>query len=39
MKIGIITFQNAENYGAVLQCKALYTYLAECGNNVEIIDY
>lgn len=39
MKIGIVTFQNAENYGAALQCRALYTYLAEYGNNVEIIDY
>ena len=39
MKIGIITFQNAENYGAVLQCKALYTYLNASGNEVEIIDY
>lgn len=27
------------NYGALLQCKALYTYLAKFGNNVEIIDY
>ena len=39
MKIGIITFQNAENYGAVLQCKALYTYLNASDNEVEIIDY
>lgn len=39
MKIGIVTFQNAENYGAALQCKALYTYLAASGNVVEIIDY
>lgn len=39
MKIGIVTFQSAENYGAALQCKALYTYLAASGNDVEIIDY
>lgn len=39
MEIGIITFQNAENYGAVLQCKALYTYLNASDNEVEIIDY
>ena len=39
MKIGIITFQNAENYGAVLQCKALYTYLVASGNDVRVIDY
>ena len=39
MKIGIVTFQRAENYGAALQCKALYTYLSEKENDVEIIDY
>lgn len=39
MKIGILTFHNADNYGAVLQCKALLTYLTACGNDVEIIDY
>ena len=39
MKIGIITFQRAENYGAALQCKALYTYLADLGHEVEVIDY
>ena len=39
MKIGIITFQNVENYGAVLQCRALYTYLVASGNDVQVIDY
>lgn len=39
MKIGIITFQNVQNYGAALQCKALYNYLVESCNEVEIIDY
>ncbi len=39
MKIGIITFQRTENYGAALQCRALYTYLSELGNEVEIVDY
>ena len=39
MRIGIVTFQNAENYGAALQCKALYTYLSDNGNDVEVIDY
>lgn len=39
MKIGIITFHRAKNYGALLQCLALYTFLKEKNYNVEIIDY
>ncbi|RKD91997.1 polysaccharide pyruvyl transferase family protein [Mangrovibacterium diazotrophicum] len=39
MKIAILTFHNAHNYGAVLQAWALKTYLATTGNDVEIIDY
>ena len=39
MEIGIITFQNVENYGAALQCRALYTFLVESGNDVQVIDY
>ena len=39
MKIGMITFQNTENYGAALQCRALYTYLVASGNDVQVIDY
>ena len=39
MKIGIVTFQRAVNYGAALQCMALYKYLSGKGNDVEIIDY
>lgn len=39
MKIGILTFHNALNYGAVLQCYALQHYLQERGHNVEVIDY
>ena len=41
MKIGILTLQRAENYGAVLQAYALQTYLKSIcdGLNVEIIDY
>jgi len=39
MKIGILTFHNALNYGAVLQCYALQHYLQEKGHDVEIIDY
>lgn len=39
MKIGILTFHNAYNYGAVLQAYALQTFLEKNGNEVEIIDY
>lgn len=39
--IGILTFHNAENYGAVLQAYALKNYLQkkESFSNVNIIDY
>jgi len=39
MKIGIITFHNASNYGAVLQAFALQEYIKKFNENVEIIDY
>ena len=39
MNIGIITFHNAINYGAVLQCYALKTRLEKEGHTVQIIDY
>lgn len=39
MKIGILTFHWATNYGAVLQCYALQEYLREQGHDVEIINY
>ena len=39
MKIGILTFHWATNYGAVLQCYALQEYLKSLGNEVEIINY
>ena len=39
MKIGIITFHRADNYGAVLQAYALQETLRNLGNDVEIIDY
>ena len=38
-KIGIITFHNAINYGAVLQSYALERFLINRGENAEIIDY
>ena len=39
MKIGILTFHCAHNYGAVLQAYALVTYLRKRGDDAEIIDY
>lgn len=39
MKVGILTFHRAHNYGAVLQCYALQQVLTEMGHNVEVIDY
>lgn len=39
MKIGILTFHRAYNYGAVLQCYALQQYLLLQGYDVEVIDY
>ena len=37
-RIGILTFQRIENYGAALQCFALWYYLKEKGYDVEVID-
>ncbi|MBQ8227220.1 MAG: polysaccharide pyruvyl transferase family protein [Bacteroidaceae bacterium] len=39
MKIGILTFHWATNYGAILQCYALQTYLESLGHDVKVIDY
>ena len=39
MKIGILTFHRAINYGAVLQCYGLFETLKSKGHDVEIIDY
>lgn len=39
MKIGILTFHWATNYGAVLQTYALQTHLSRQGHAVEIINY
>ena len=38
-KIGILTFHNSNNYGAILQCYALQEVLAKLNFDVEIIDY
>lgn len=39
MKIGIVTFHNALNAGAVLQAYALQTLLTQFGHDVEFINY
>jgi len=39
MKIGILTYHRAHNYGAVLQAYALKTYLVSLGHEAEIVDY
>jgi hypothetical protein len=39
MRVGIITFQHAFNYGAFLQAEALHGRLAVLGHSPEIIDY
>ena len=39
MKIGLLTFHCAQNYGAVLQCYATQEFLKSKGYDVEVIDY
>lgn len=39
MKIGILTFHRAHNYGAVLQLYALTSYLKSLGKEIYVIDY
>lgn len=39
MKIGILTFHCAHNYGAMLQCYALQEYLVAQGHEVSVVDY
>ncbi len=38
MKIALITYHSADNYGATLQAYATYKILKELGNDVQIID-
>lgn len=38
-KVGVITFHNYDNYGAILQSYALQRKLRELGTSPEIIDY
>lgn len=39
MKVGILTFHDAHNYGAVLQAFALKKYIQKLGYEVKIINY
>lgn len=39
MKVGILTFQNANNYGAALQAFALCSTVRKLGYSAELIDY
>ena len=39
MRVGILTFHRAHNYGAVLQCYALQKVLKNLGHEVQVIDY
>ena len=39
MKVGILTFQNANNYGAALQAFALCSKVRKLGCNAELINY
>lgn len=39
MRIGVLTFHNAINYGAILQTYATQHYLEAMGHEVTIIDY
>lgn len=38
-RVGILTFHNAHNYGAVLQCFALQTFLRSKGFDAIVINY
>lgn len=39
MKVGILTFSAAHNFGAILQCYGLFKTLEDFGHDVEVIDY
>lgn len=39
MKIGILTFHRAHNFGAVLQCFCLVKVLEDLGHTVKVLDY
>ena len=39
MKIGLLTFHSAQNYGAVLQAYATQEVLKGLGHEIQVIDY
>lgn len=39
MEIRIVTFQRADNYGAVLQCYALFLYIRYLNSDTKVLDY
>lgn len=39
MKIGILTFQHANNYGATLQMYAMQQFLLQMGHDVVVVNY
>ena len=39
MKIGILTFHNVLNYGAILQCYALQNIVKSLGHDTSVIDF
>ena len=39
MRIGILTYHNTTNYGAIFQCYALQQYINDLGYECEVIDY
>lgn len=39
MKVGLVTFSSAHNYGALLQAYAMQTYLEKIGLEVDVINY
>ena len=39
MRVGVLTFHVAHNFGAFLQCYALQSYLESIGCDVDVVDY
>lgn len=39
MKIGILTYHRSQNYGALLQAKALQDFIKSLGHDVSFVDY
>lgn len=39
MKVGILTFSAAHNFGAILQCYGLFKAIQNLGHDVKVIDY